>query len=133
MFLSSFIGSMVSPGMSVYSGTKAFIRYFSQGVGYEHSLVPNEREIDFLVYEAGRVATKLLGKEKVGGAVLSPDEACMKSLRDLGQETQTSGSKIHEQNYYERNHLWPAEKYKKFIYSKAIENYKRIEKEKKSQ
>mmetsp|Transcript_4525 Transcript_4525/g.6791 ORF Transcript_4525/g.6791 Transcript_4525/m.6791 type:complete len:309 (+) Transcript_4525:41-967(+) len=78
--VSSFTGRVPTPLLSVYSGTKAFVDYFSQGLNTEYASkgVVVQSVTPFLTVSA---MTKI---RKAGGMVADPDDVARMSLAKLG-------------------------------------------------
>ena len=90
MITSSGLGSMPASGLLTYSCSKAFASYLAMGLNYEL-----KDKIDVMTYEAGEVSTKLLRK-KPSMFIATTDVASRYSLRDLGSESKTYGTFIHD-------------------------------------
>jgi short-subunit dehydrogenase len=88
---SSRLGTFPVPGLIPYSAAKAFATFFGQALNIELK----DRNVDVISFEAGRVATKLLGDIK-GWDVMKPPKVTWGCLRDLGSYPITNGWWRHE-------------------------------------
>mmetsp|Transcript_13376 Transcript_13376/g.16976 ORF Transcript_13376/g.16976 Transcript_13376/m.16976 type:complete len:157 (+) Transcript_13376:486-956(+) len=85
----------------VYAATKAFVKYFTQAMGYENSISSAKKrsQIDLLCLQPGFVKTKMIKAAEDKGtamAVVSTEECVSTTLRDLGSEICTYGPMKHE-------------------------------------
>lgn len=92
---SSGLGSIPIAGWAAYSSAKSFASFLGQCLNFEL-----EGKIDVMSYQAGEVATKLLGKFKTDMRTITPDTAAKSCLRDLGIHPLSNGSGKHEVAMY---------------------------------
>jgi short-subunit dehydrogenase len=93
IFVSSAASFMPSPGNLIYSASKIFTSYIAEGLFYEF-----EGKVDVINYMPSSVDTNMNPSEKVGSKTgyITPMEAVVTSLRDLGNEPSTYGHHSHE-------------------------------------
>ena len=89
IFNGSIAAAFVSPSMSIYSGSKAFVDHFTKCLAYE-----NPNKIDVLSYKPNMVETNLV-KIKSSFFVLTPTEAANSALDKLGWDVETEGHWRH--------------------------------------
>ena len=92
MVTSSGLGIRPTAGTITYSASKSFVGFLARGLNYECK----NNGVDFLSFYAGEVSTKMLNNRPAGLTVISAERAADASLRDLGLENHTRGSKRHE-------------------------------------
>lgn len=105
--MSSVSADLPYPGISLYSGTKAFIRLFSLSISHEI-----REKVDMLIVKPAVVSTAMARYLKVSKYIASPEEVIQDSLAVLGHQLETQGS---------RKHVALVEKWKKLPFQKVIE------------
>ena len=91
----SFAGTSPIPYFGVYSATKAFNDYFSQGLSYEM-----KKKIDILSLLPMYVETKLSGQKLGQEGTVSVQQCVDGCLRDLGRTNVTFGHWMHKLQAY---------------------------------
>lgn len=82
---SSGLGLLPFPGIITYSCSKSFVDYLMIGLNYEL-----KGKIDCMSWMCSGTSTKL-SKKPVGGIHLSPEDAVIGMMKDLGKESRTFG------------------------------------------
>jgi len=96
----------------VYAATKAFVKYFTQAMGYENSISSAKKrsQIDLLCLQPGFVKTKMIKPAEaidMTFAVVSPENCVNATMRDLGSGDLCSfGADEHENLGYLLGPLW---------------------------
>ena len=88
---SSGMGSAPISGILPYSMSKTFSSFLAEGLNIEL-----KNKVDVLSFQCGEVSTKLIGNKRNGFSVISTVRATGGCLRDLGTETMTYGSFVHD-------------------------------------
>ncbi|OMJ94071.1 hypothetical protein SteCoe_2843 [Stentor coeruleus] len=89
--LSSFLAVRPSPLISLYSGTKAFNHYVSQGLSEEY-----RDSIDVMSYQPATIITNATPNEKPSWRSCTVEESVRGALIDLGRRNLTHGHWNHE-------------------------------------
>ena len=90
VFVGSGLGARPVPGVTVYSACKSFGSFLTSALSVEFS-----GKVDCMHYEVGEMSTKMR-RAPPGGMIITPEKASAACLRDIGIETHTNGSFIHE-------------------------------------
>lgn len=88
---SSGLGARPISGTISYSASKSFSSFVAEALDIEF-----KGKIDCMSYQAGEVATKLLGKSKTDMRTITVERAADTCFRDLGYMPMTRGSFRHE-------------------------------------
>lgn len=88
--LSSMLGCYPCPHATVYSCTKAYLRFFSYGLREEVG-----DKIDVLSVEPGRVSTDMTYNPKPNEWIASVDECVKGAMKELGRGPETYGATKH--------------------------------------
>jgi len=88
---SSGLGSRPISGTIAYSAAKSFSSFVAEAMNTEF-----KGKIDCMSYQAGEVATKLLGRQKTDMRTITVERAADTCFRDLGHMPMTRGSFRHE-------------------------------------
>ena len=88
---SSFLAVRPVPYMSVYSATKAFNHYLTEGLSEEY-----RETIDFLSFQPATIITKAVPNESPSWFTASAEESVNRALSDLGARRTSHGAYNHE-------------------------------------
>jgi len=89
--VSSVTSVMPLPGKEIYGGTK----YYNRSYNVANSILPENKNIDFLVVKPGFVTTKLIGYRQKD-LITATTEGCVNgALKALGHKPETYGAPRH--------------------------------------
>jgi len=91
--LSSFAGRVPSPMLATYSGTKAYIDFFSNSLAAEYA----DQGICVMSIAPGLVTSNMsqIKKPKLIAGIVSPEPVVRSALNNLGYETKWTGHLVH--------------------------------------
>ena len=78
-------------GHTAYAAAKSFASYMAEGLNFEF-----KGKIDVMSYQAGEVATKMLGRYVPDRRTITPERAAESCFRDLGLYPMTRGAFRHD-------------------------------------
>ncbi|XP_053318262.1 very-long-chain 3-oxoacyl-CoA reductase-like [Spea bombifrons] len=117
--LSSEIGNHPYPMTLVYSASKAFVDFFSQGLHAEYKA----KGIIVQCVMPLLVSTSLTYKMKTNIFVKSPDDFARESLNTVGYTSRTSGCLSHSLQSYALDLLLPEPAFNFLLSMKAVESH----------